>query len=127
MVFKLQPDIIVNNRNKLVGDFTTPEQRIEAAEGQAWETCMTMNGSWGYQAADDDWKTPKQIVRNLISCVRDGGNYLLNIGQSRRLPLNATGSHSRTNTWCGTTVSACTPDPGWKPWRGRSSLRGRSV
>jgi alpha-L-fucosidase len=81
MVFSLQPDIIVNNRNKLPGDFTTPEQRIEAAgEGRAWESCMTMNGSWGYQAADDDWKTPKQIVRNLISCVRDGGNYLLNIG-----------------------------------------------
>ena len=81
MVFTLQPDIIVNNRNKLDGDFSTPEQRIEAAEqGRAWETCMTMNGSWGYQAADDDWKTPKQIVRNLITCCRDGGNYLLNIG-----------------------------------------------
>jgi len=81
MVFSLQPDIIVNNRNKLPGDFTTPEQRIEAAEeGRAWEACMTMNGSWGYQAADDDWKTPKTIVRNLISCARDGGNYLLNIG-----------------------------------------------
>jgi alpha-L-fucosidase len=81
MVFRLQPDIIVNNRNRLEGDFSTPEQRIEAAEqGKAWEACMTMNASWGYQAADDDWKTPKQIVRNLISCVRDGGNYLLNIG-----------------------------------------------
>lgn len=81
MVFSLQPDIVVNNRNRLPGDFTTPEQRIEAAEeGRAWEACMTMNGSWGYQAADDDWKTPKQVVRNLISCARDGGNYLLNIG-----------------------------------------------
>jgi alpha-L-fucosidase len=79
MVFKLQPDIVVNNRNKLDGDFSTPEQRIEATKG-AWESCMTMNGSWGYQAADDDWKTPKQIVRNLISCARQGGNYLLNIG-----------------------------------------------
>jgi alpha-L-fucosidase len=81
MVFKLQPDIIVNNRNKLEGDFSTPEQRIEAAaQGRAWEACMTMNDSWGYHAADDEWKTPKQIVRNLISCCRDGGNYLLNIG-----------------------------------------------
>jgi alpha-L-fucosidase len=81
MVFQLQPDVIVNNRNRLPGDFTTPEQRIEAAaEGRAWEACMTMNGSWGYQAADDDWKTPKQVVRNLISCARDGGNYLLNVG-----------------------------------------------
>jgi len=81
MVFRLQPDIVVNNRNKLPGDFTTPEQRVEAAtEGRAWETCMTMNSSWGYHAADDDWKTAKQVVRNLITCTRDGGNYLLNIG-----------------------------------------------
>jgi alpha-L-fucosidase len=41
---------------------------------------MTMNDSWGYQATDDNWKTPKTVVRNLITCARDGGNYLLNIG-----------------------------------------------
>src|ERR1039457_1982869 len=41
---------------------------------------LAMNDSWGYQAADDAWKTPKQIVRNLGLCARDGGNYLLNIG-----------------------------------------------
>jgi alpha-L-fucosidase len=81
MVFELQPDIIVNNRNKLDGDFSTPEQTIKAeAGGRAWESCMTMNDSWGYQTTDDDWKTPKTIVRNLITCARDGGNYLLNIG-----------------------------------------------
>jgi alpha-L-fucosidase len=81
MVFELQPDIIVNNRNKLPGDFSTPEQHITAETGgRAWETCMTLNDSWGYQRADDAWKTPKQVIRNLISCVRDSGNYLLNIG-----------------------------------------------
>ena len=81
MVFQLQPDIIVNNRNKLQGDFSTPEQRIQAEEGgRAWESCMTMNGSWGYHRSDDDWKTPKTVIRNLITCARDGGNYLLNIG-----------------------------------------------
>jgi alpha-L-fucosidase len=79
MVFQLQPDIIVNNRNKLPGDFATPEQKIQADE-RAWESCMTMNGSWGYQKADDDWKTPKTIVRNLVTCAHDTGNYLLNIG-----------------------------------------------
>ncbi len=81
MVFKLQPEIIVNNRNGLPGDFSTPEQHIQAAQGgRAWETCMTMNESWGYQKADDDWKSPKTIVRNLITCANGGGNYLLNIG-----------------------------------------------
>src|SRR5579859_3890231 len=81
MVFELQPDIVVNNRNHQPGDFSTPEQRIVAeTNGRAWESCMTLNNSWGYQRADDDWKTSKTIIRNLISCVRDGGNYLLNIG-----------------------------------------------
>lgn len=80
MVFQLQPDIIVNNRNKLPGDFSTPEQRIVAEADKDWESCMTMNDSWGYQKADDNWKTPKTIVRNLITCARGGGNYLLNIG-----------------------------------------------
>ena len=79
MVRKLQPEIIINNRTGLPEDFATPEQRIEAAN-RAWEACMTMNGSWGYQRADDDWKSSKTVVRNLITCARDGGNYLLNIG-----------------------------------------------
>jgi alpha-L-fucosidase len=81
MVFALQPDIIVNNRNDLPGDFTTPEQTIKAEEGgRAWESCMTLNDSWGFQRADDNWKTPRTVIRNLITCARDGGNYLLNIG-----------------------------------------------
>ena len=79
MVRKLQPGIIINNRTGLAEDFATPEQRIEAAD-RPWEACMTMNGSWGYQRADDDWKSSKTVVRNLITCARDGGNYLLNIG-----------------------------------------------
>jgi alpha-L-fucosidase len=80
MVRKLQPDIIINNRSKIPEDFDTPEQRIVASADRPWESCMTMNDSWGYQAADDGWKTPKTIIRNLITCARDGGNYLLNIG-----------------------------------------------
>ena len=81
MVFELQPDIVVNNRNRLDGDFSTPEQRIQAEQGgRAWESCMTMNDSWGYNKGDDNWKTPQTIVRNLATCAHGGGNYLLNIG-----------------------------------------------
>jgi alpha-L-fucosidase len=80
MVFSLQPDIIVDNRNGLPGDFSTPEQTIRADDKHAWESCMTMNDSWGYQKADDNWKSPKTIVRNLVTCAKDTGNYLLNIG-----------------------------------------------
>jgi alpha-L-fucosidase len=81
MVFELQPDIIVNNRNGMQGDFSTPEQHIQAAEtGRAWETCMTLNDSWGFDRTDDAWKTPKMIVDNLATVALGGGNYLLNIG-----------------------------------------------
>lgn len=81
MVRELQPDIIINNRSGLPEDFSTPEQHVRGEPtGRAWETCMTMNDSWGYHKADDNWKTPKQILRYLITCARDGGNYLLNIG-----------------------------------------------
>ncbi len=80
MVRKLQPDIIMNNRSKVPEDFDTPEQRIEASKGRNWEACMTMNDSWGYHKADDNWKSPKTCVRNLLTCARQGGNYLLNIG-----------------------------------------------
>jgi alpha-L-fucosidase len=81
MVFGLQPDIIVNNRNKLPGDFSTPEQQITAEKnGRAWESCMTLNDSWGFQRADDDWKSSRRVIQNLITCARDTGNYLLNIG-----------------------------------------------
>jgi alpha-L-fucosidase len=41
---------------------------------------MTMNDSWGYCAGDQTWKPPQRIVRDLVECARDGGNYLLNIG-----------------------------------------------
>ncbi len=81
MVFELQPDILVNNRNLLPGDFSTPEQETKPdKDGHAWESCMTLNGSWGYQRADDEWKRPKTVIRNLVYCSGQGGNYLLNIG-----------------------------------------------
>jgi alpha-L-fucosidase len=115
MVFGLQPDIIVNNRNRLPGDFSTPEQTIKAeAGGRAWESCMTLNDSWGFQRADDNWKTPRTVIRNLITCARDGGNYLLNIGpepdgsippESARI-LSAVGDWMKTG---GATIYAADP------------------
>ncbi len=102
MVFELQPEIIVNNRNKLPGDFATPEQRI-AADQRAWESCMTMNDSWGYQRADDNWKSPKTIVRNLVTCAHDTGNYLLNIGPKAdgSIPEESVNILSAVGKWMG--------------------------
>ena len=79
MVLRLQPDIVVNNRNLLPGDFSTPEQSTTAAKHD-WESCMTINDSWAYLAGDNNWKSAQQLVQNLVECARDGGNYLLDIG-----------------------------------------------
>lgn len=79
MVLELQPDILINNRNLLPGDFSTPEQSTQASQGD-WESCMTINDSWGFLAGDKNWKSTQQLVQNLVECARDGGNYLLDIG-----------------------------------------------
>jgi len=79
MVFELQPDIIVNNRNGLDGDFSTPEHKIQA-DKRAWESCDTLNLGWGYQRSDHEWKSPRRILNDLTTCAQQGGNYLLNIG-----------------------------------------------
>jgi alpha-L-fucosidase len=64
------------------GDFITPEQHIPATgmPGVDWETCMTMNTTWGYSKHDRAWKSAETLIRNLIDIASKGGNYLLNIG-----------------------------------------------
>jgi alpha-L-fucosidase len=79
MVFQLQPEILVNNRSLLPGDFSTPEQSTQPAKHD-WESCMTINDSWAYLAGDNNWKSAQELVQNLVECARDGGNYLLDIG-----------------------------------------------
>jgi alpha-L-fucosidase len=109
MVFALQPEIIVNNRNGLPGDFATPEQHIQAAEaGRAWEACMTLNDSWGFNRGDDAWKTPKVVVDNLATCARGGGNYLLNIGpmEDGSIPPATTEILDQVGTWLDTNGKA---------------------
>jgi alpha-L-fucosidase len=84
-LLKLQPNILINNRldaSRRLGDFETPEQRIPATgvKGVDWETCMTMNRTWGFKAHDDQWKSTETLLRNLIDIASKGGNYLLNVG-----------------------------------------------
>ncbi|HYC84650.1 MAG TPA: alpha-L-fucosidase [Chryseosolibacter sp.] len=85
-LLKLQPDIITNDRLKrpdFPGDYKTPEQKIPTLselDGRDWETCMTMNSTWGYKSYDDKWKSTQTLIRNLVDIASKGGNYLLNVG-----------------------------------------------
>ena len=64
------------------GDFITPEQHIPATgmPGVDWETCMTLNTTWGFSDHDHAWKSDETLIRNLVDIASKGGNYLLNIG-----------------------------------------------
>ncbi|MGD0093226.1 MAG: alpha-L-fucosidase, partial [Planctomycetota bacterium] len=92
----LQPDLIVNNRigksrkgmqgmsgeKTSPGDYGTPEQEIPATgiPGADWESCMTMNDTWGYKKNDQNWKSAETLIRNLVDIASKGGNFLLNVG-----------------------------------------------
>jgi len=80
----LQPHIITNNRlgGGYGGDLSTPEQHIPATgtPGRDWETCMTMNDTWGFKSYDHNWKPTETLLRNLVDIASKGGNYLLNVG-----------------------------------------------
>ena len=67
---------------RYAGDFGTPEQKIPATglPGVDWESCMTMNDTWGYKRDDQHWKTAEMLIRNLVDIASKGGNYLLNVG-----------------------------------------------
>jgi alpha-L-fucosidase len=106
------------------GDYGTPEQRIPAnGLPYPWETCMTMNTTWGFRAADNNWKSPETLIHNLIDIASKGGNYLLNVGPTSlgEIPeasierLAEVGKWTKTNgeALYGTTAS---PFPRSLPW-----------
>lgn len=92
MVRELQPDIIINDRIDYPEsvDFVTPEQYQPRAamerDGKrvVWEACQTLNGSWGYDRDNLDWKGPEQLVKLLVDSVSKDGNVLLNVGPTGR-------------------------------------------
>ena len=83
-LLKLQPGIITNNRlgGGFPGDSETPEQFVPPTgfPGRDWETCMTMNDTWGFKSNDHNWKSLETLIRNLVDIASKGGNYLLNVG-----------------------------------------------
>jgi alpha-L-fucosidase len=49
-------------------------------EDALYETCMTINNSWGYNARDNNHKSPEQLIRLLAECAGRDANFLLNVG-----------------------------------------------
>lgn len=78
MVRELQPEILINDRGGLPGDFATPENSI-SAKNRPWEACFSMNRTWGYAKYDRNFKSPHELLRLLATCVAEDGNFLLNV------------------------------------------------
>src|SRR6266850_3199236 len=80
MIRQLQPNILINNRCGLPGDFDTPEQRIGSYQDERpWETCMTLGEQWAWKP-DDQMKSLQQCVTTLVRCAGGDGNLLFNVG-----------------------------------------------
>jgi alpha-L-fucosidase len=81
MCRKIRPGLLFNRRNGARGDFATPEQHLSAPRPwEPWEGCMTINDSWGFHAGDDNWKSPKDVIKLLCRAAAGNGNLLLNVG-----------------------------------------------
>ena len=89
LVKSLQPDIVINDRLTGAGDYATPEQGFPSDPPLGpWELCLTMNRDWAWNPADNEVKSTRTLLRNLIEVVSRGGNLLLNIGPKGDGSLN---------------------------------------
>lgn len=102
-VRQLQPDILINNRSGTEEDFGTPEQTIlQTSNGLRMnESCITMNDNWGYCPGDQNWKSARQLLEQLIGCAALGNNMLLNVGPDADglIPLPALERLRKMGSW----------------------------
>jgi len=124
MMHKIQPNCLINNRLGYGEDYGTPEQHIpKGMLNKPFEVCMTLNKHWGYNQADDHWKSAKTILHNLADISHKGGNYLLNVGPTAegKIPEESVRILEKVGRWMamnsdsiyGTTRSIYPDIPAW--------------
>ena len=80
MARKLQPHLLINNRNGLPEDFDTPEQRVgKYQDARPWESCITICKQWAWKPGDT-MKSLEECLRTLVLCAGGDGNLLFNVG-----------------------------------------------
>ncbi len=131
MARKLQPNIIINDRAGVPGDFATPENVVRAQK-RPWESCYSMNRSWGYARYDRNYKSVNEILRLLASCASQSGNFLLNVAPDAdgRFPIEAVERLRSIGQWMrvnGKGIYGAGPSPVVAPNLGLETRVGNKV
>ncbi len=136
MIRSLKPGILINDRINLPEDFSTPEQTIPAGampNGRLWETCMTMNDTWGFRKDDKNWKSATDLTRKLVDITSKGGNFLLNVGPQADglMPAASLERLHEVGQWMkrnSESIYGATKSP-WRktPFEGRCTVKGSTL
>ena len=133
LIRELQPGIVLNDRLPGVGDYATPEQIVPAKPLPGpWESCLTMNESWGWVPHDTDYKSARELVHTLCETASRGGNLLLNVSPrgDGSLPPEQVERLEGIARWmehCAESIVGT--KPGLEPWQfhGPSTRRGERI
>lgn len=126
LIHKLQPACLVGNNHHLtpfegediqIFERDLPGQNRWGYSGLSvsqlpLETCETMNGMWGYQITDQNYKDAKTLIHFLVQTAGNNANLLLNIGPQPdgNLPEVAVQRLAEIGEWMktyGTTIQGC--------------------
>lgn len=131
-VRRLQPDCLINKRlrDDRFADYGNPHDnqlRFHPVQ-QDWESIHTLNDSWGFRYGDDHWKSPEELIEQLLRVAAANGNLVLNVGplgngaidETSRSLLETVGSFLERNGQAiyGTSGSPIgTPQWGYCTWK----------
>ncbi|MGW8822997.1 alpha-L-fucosidase [Paenibacillus lautus] len=131
-VRRLQPDCLINKRlrDDRFADYGNPHDnqlRFHPVQ-QDWESIHTLNDSWGFRYDDDHWKSPEELIEQLLRVAAANGNLVLNVGplgngaidETSRSLLETVGSFLERNGQAiyGTSGSPIgTPQWGYCTWK----------
>jgi alpha-L-fucosidase len=95
LIHKLQPQCMIGNNHHMTPfageDFQMFERDLpgenksglsfqKPSDAMPLETCETINGAWGYNITDRNYKSIKQVVQLLVGAAGRDANLLLNVG-----------------------------------------------
>ena len=131
MIRKLQPRILINNRDGLAEDFDTPEQVIGKFQyDRPWESCITICNQWAWKP-NDQMKSLQECLETLIRCAGGDGNLLFNVGPmpDGRIEPRQVARLEEMGDWLrkyGETIYGTRGGP-WKPTKTLASTRKGNI